>query len=113
METFVAGGETALLFWTERQSSCGVWTVHSDSRYRLTFFPPQDVRNCSDGRRDGGRRGEGGGKEGQKIKEAALQTPSALAEADEGGLRVFLAESSTKSEEMSSSTPTSFLAMQV
>lgn len=32
---------------------------------------------------------------------------------DEGHLRVFLAESSTKSEEMSSSTPTSFLAMQV
>lgn len=30
-----------------------------------------------------------------------------------GSLRVFLAESSTNSDEMSSSTPTSFLAMQV
>lgn len=79
----------------------------SDGCCCLTFFSPQNVCNCMETEVGGG-----------VIRQVPLQLehhPEVFIrlDIDGGRLRVFLAESSTKSEEMSSSTPTSFLAMQV
>lgn len=97
----------------------------------FTFFPPQDVCNCVNSWQEIGRRHKGKSSINMRtIQKNSLQIYLSISlsmflkyfdnklmlhgqDGLCGYLRVFLAESSTNSEEMSSSTPTSFLAMQV